>query len=254
MLLSVSPITAKAADPQQLMRILESRQCPACDLKDADLVQADLRNAQLTGAQLQGANLSGARLDGADLRDTNLRFTSLAGASLRGADLRGSDLTGTDLRQSDLTGAALSPNGLSRSHWQQAQGVNLNLQSYAELHNAGTVAAQAGQFPDSEKFFSAAISSSPNAAITWMARGIIRAEQGKTEDAYNDLLQSSTLYLEMGEKDLAFQIKNAAEALVRPDKIPRGGNGFASNLASGAVSALQLIAPIAIKALAPSVF
>jgi len=150
LVLAGSPITAMAADPQQLIRVLDRRQCQACDLQDADLVHADLRDARLKGAQLQRANLSGALLDGADLRGANLSFTSLAGASLRGADLRGSDLTGTDLRQADLGGAMLLPGALSRSHWQQAKGLAPGQQSYAELHNAGAAAAQAGRHPEAE--------------------------------------------------------------------------------------------------------
>ena len=33
-------------------------------------------------------------------------------------------LEGTDLRRSDLSGARLDPQALSRSHWQQARGID----------------------------------------------------------------------------------------------------------------------------------
>ena len=164
LLLAVLPGAAQAADGEQVLRLLEQRRCEGCRLQDADLVQADLRDARLSNAQLQRANLSGSRLDGADLRGADLSFTSLAGASLRGADLRGSLLLGTDLRQADLSGASLDPGALSRSHWQGAVGIASSVHSYAELHNAGVSAALAGQAPDAERWFSAAIERRDDAA------------------------------------------------------------------------------------------
>ena len=62
---------------QDLMMLLESRQCPNCRLADADLVHADLRDANLSNAQLQRANLSRASLDGADLGEADARFPLL---------------------------------------------------------------------------------------------------------------------------------------------------------------------------------
>jgi tetratricopeptide (TPR) repeat protein len=254
LLLAAALPPAQAADPQQVLRLLDSRRCNQCQLQDADLVQADLREARLQGALLQRANLSGARLDGADLRGADLSFTSLNGASLRGSDLRGANLNGTDLRQADLSGSQLEQGQLSRSHWQQARGLNLSLQSYAELHNAGIAAAQQGRFPEAEEFFGQAIRDQPEAAISWVARGISRAEQGKTAEAIQDLNQASQLYLAAGDTAQANQLNAAVERLQQPEKRPRKGNGLASNLASGAIQALQILAPIAIKAMASPAF
>ena len=71
--------TVNAADQQDLIQLLGSRQCRACQLSDVDLTHADLRDADLQRARLQRANLSQARLDGADLNGSNLSFTSLQG-------------------------------------------------------------------------------------------------------------------------------------------------------------------------------
>lgn len=251
LLVAGSPMTATAADPQQLTRVLDNRQCQACNLQDADLVHADLRDAQLKGAQLQRANLSGARLDGADLRGANLSFTSLAGASLRGADLRGSDLTGTDLRQADLGGAVLLPGALSRSHWQQAKGLAPGIQGYAELHNAGVSAAQSGRYPEAEAFFGEAIRRQPDAAISWVARGISRSEQGKSELAAQDFEHAAALYSQMGDLAQAKQLREASTELVQPAKEGRNGNNAGSALLSGAAAALQVLGPLALKAFMP---
>ena len=243
---------AQAATPEAVMRTLEQRRCERCQLQDADLVQADLREARLRGSELQGANLSGARLDGADLRGSNLNDTSLVGASLRGADLRGSQLIGTDLRDCDLSGALLDPGALNRSHWQQARGVATGSQGYAELHNAGVNAAQAGRHAEAERWFSGAIQQLPNAAISWVARGISRAEQGQFSLAAQDLRYAGRLYGAMGDQEQAKALDQAATLLVAPNARSKGGNGLGSQLLGGAMAAFKVIAPLAAKAMLPA--
>jgi tetratricopeptide (TPR) repeat protein len=240
------------ADSTDLFKLLETRSCRGCKLQDADLVHADLRDADLRQAQLQRANLGQARLDGAQLSGANLSFTSLMGASLRGADLRGARLDGTDLRQADLSGALLDAGALSRSHWQRATGIEPTQLSYAELHNAGAEAAQQGRYPEAEQFFSDAICREPAAAISWVARGISRSEQGKTELAANDFNYAASLYRERGEQIQALELNQAAQkvvAAVKPET--SGGNGAGSQALSGALAAFKFLIPIAAKAFLP---
>jgi tetratricopeptide (TPR) repeat protein len=233
-----------------VMKLLDNRQCVGCRLRDADLVLADLRDADLNGAQLQRANLSQARLDGANLRGADLRFTSLQGASLRGADLRGAQLLGTDLRQSDLSGAQLDPGALERSHWEGAQGVEGGALSYAALHNAGVAAALGGRQPEAERLFGEALRQSPEAAITWLARGLTRADQGKAEEARQDLDYAAELYSRQGDKEEARRIQAAAtEVGAAPARKP-SANGMGSAILNGAVGLAKVLAPLAIKALA----
>ena len=252
LLLAALPLAARASDPQQELRLLESRRCNGCRLEEAELVQTDLHQAQLRGAHLQRANLSGARLDGADLRGADLRFTSLHGASLQGADLRGAVLSGADLRQADLSEAQLDPGAIANSHWQGARGIDPSQHSYATLHNAGVSAAQQGRYPEAERLFGEAIRRQPEAAISWVARGICRAEQGNTTAAAQDLTQASELYQASGDALQAKQLSEAANRLTQPPKSSKSGNGLATNLASGAMQMLQILAPIAIKAFAAS--
>ena len=248
------PIPAIAADPKALVQTLDERSCKRCNLQDADLVHADLRDARLEGAQLQRANLSGARLDGADLRHADLSFTSLAGASLQGADLRGATLTGTDFRNSNLSDAHIDPGSLSRSHWHEARGVSASLHSYAELHNAGVQAALKDQHPEAERWFSEAIKRRPNAAVSWVARGISRAEQGQLLLASQDLHYAGALYAQLGDQEQATALSKAAELLVQPSQRPKGGNGIGSQLMTGALAAFQLLAPLAAKTMLPMPF
>ena len=246
-----APPTSMAGSAD-LIRLLESKNCRSCKLQDADLVHADLRDADLRQAQLQRANLGHARLDGAQLSGANLSFTSLAGASLRGADLRGARLEGTDLRQADLSGALLDPGALSRSHWQRATGLESIQLSYGELHNAGAEAAQQGRYPEAEQFFGEAIRKEPSAAISWVARGICRSEQGKKGLAASDFNYAASLYAQRGEVEQAEQLKLAAEKVDKaPESNTEAGNGVGSAAFSGILSAFQFLAPLAIKGLMP---
>ena len=247
--------TAIAADQQDLIQLLDSRQCRACQLSDVDLTHADLRDADLQRARLQRANLSQARLDGADLSGSDLSFTSFQGASLRGADLRNSRLMGADLRRADLTGALLDQNALDQSHWNGARGVSRGARSHAGLHNAGVDAAQEGQWPVAEQLFSAAIAAKPEEPLSWVARGLSRGEQGKNGLASRDLAHAGQLFADQGDIVKADQLKQASQrAYDSPDE-PRttNGNGVGSALLSGVLSAAQTLAPIALKALMPMI-
>ena len=234
-----------------LSRLLEQRSCPRCQLAEADLVHADLRAVDLRGGQLQRANLGQARLDGARLNGADLSGTSLLGASLRGADLRGARLEGTDLRQADLSGALLDPGALARSHWQRASGLDIAQLTYTDLHNAGVDAAGMGNFPAAERWFGEAIRRQPAAAISWVARGISRSELGQPQGAAADFGYAAGLYRFQGEELEAQSLDQAAQQLRSPPAQAPGGNGLGSVMLGGALSALQLLAPLAAKALLP---
>ena len=242
-----------AGNEEHLIQLLESRQCPACELNDVDLTHANLRNAELKGAHLQRANLSQARLDGADLSESDLSFTSLQGASLRGADLRKSRLLGTDLRRADLTGALLDHHALEQSHWGGAKGVIQGARSHAGLHNAGVDAAQAGRWPDAEELFNAAIQANPDEPLSWVARALSRGEQGKNDLASRDFAHAGQLFADQGDMVKADQLQEASRRVYDIQNNPDApnGNGIGSALMGGALSAVQTLAPIALKALMP---
>ena len=87
-----------------------AKDCPGCNLADADLRQADLIGAQLEDADLSRADLHMANLRRANLRNANLknaslRYANMPGANLRDANLSNADFTGANLIRADLTGA-----------------------------------------------------------------------------------------------------------------------------------------------------
>ena len=246
-LLLASPLAARADD---LILLLQQRNCPDCRLADVDLVHADLRDADLQRAQLQRANLAQARLDGADLRKTNLQFTNLQGASLRGADLRGSTLYGTDLRQADLSGAQLDDGALEQAHWEGARGISQGVRSHAALHNAGVIAAENGQWKRAEALFSAAITAEPSEPLSWVARGLSRGELGDFAKASKDLAYAGQLFENQGDISKAKQLKLASQNVYAPNSVQSSeGNGVGSAILSSALSAFRALAPIALRAL-----
>ena len=242
--------SAAMAMPNDMMQLLESGDCPGCQLERVDLVHGQLPGANLQGANLRDGNLSRADLRRANLRNSNLEFTSLQGANLQGSDLRGARLYGADLRGADLTGALLDAQQLSSSHSEGADGIAPTALDYASVHNEGVRLAKGGRHPDAEKQFSAAINKRPQAAISWLARGLTRQEQGRNQEAAADLSYAARLYKEAGASDLAKELDQVAKA-VKEGKKSVKGNGWGSQALSGTWKLMQNMAPMALKLVAP---
>ena len=235
-----------------LIQLLQTQECRGCRLADVDLVHAQLQDADLEDAELQRANLSQARLDGANLRNTDLSFTSLQGASLRGANLQGSRLVGTDLRDVDLTGALLDANSLEEAHWSGAKGMQPQAQSHAALHNAGVRAAEGDRWKQAEELFGLAIRKQPEAAESWVARGIAREKLGKRQLAIQDFNYASNLFSNDGATVQAEQLQAAATSLQDKVHNKQNGNGVGSALLGGLLSTSQALLPLAMKLFMPA--
>jgi len=251
-----SPALTHTHTPDQaLLKLLSERQCAGCNLQDADLVHADLRGANLRNAQLQRANLSQARLEGANLQGANLSFTSLQGAYLQGANLLGATLEGTDLRQADLSGAALSPGALSRTHWGQAKGINPEILSHSEIHNAGVTFFEHGSYVEAELYFGEAIKKNPNSAESWAARGLSRAQQENHAQAAADINYAANLLDKQGSNVKAQATRELAKrtASIADERgIQHKGTGF--TFLQGAMQLFQVAAPFALRALSGGAF
>lgn len=104
----VSP--AGAANPADIVKLIETGACKACDLTDANLtgehlIGADLRDADLTGAVLAEANLEGADLTGANLVNTDLTGAFLTNASLDDTIISNVDFSESTLYYTSMDGA-----------------------------------------------------------------------------------------------------------------------------------------------------
>lgn len=115
-------VTTPTEEQSLARKVLATKECQQCNLRQAELAGGNLAKASLQGANLMGANLKGAflkearlqgaildyaKLQGARLREAKLQGASLVGANLKGADLVRVDFRGADLRNANLEGANL---------------------------------------------------------------------------------------------------------------------------------------------------
>ncbi|MEL6902078.1 MAG: pentapeptide repeat-containing protein [Cyanobacteria bacterium J06606_4] len=110
------PPSAQAADEGDIQRLIETNECPGCDLHEADFRRLDLSGANLAGADLEGANFYYANLDGAQLQNANLIDVNLGYASVRGAFLDGADLRYAIFDHTDLSGTSMIETDLRESY------------------------------------------------------------------------------------------------------------------------------------------
>jgi uncharacterized protein YjbI with pentapeptide repeats len=94
-------------DHTDVDKLMETKQCPRCDLSEANL-----GGLKVPGKDLDRANLSKANLNQADLSKTDMSGADLSGANLSGANLSEADLSGTDLSGADLSGADITKTNL----------------------------------------------------------------------------------------------------------------------------------------------
>ena len=87
--------------------LIETNNCPQCNLSGANLIRLDLSGANLEGANLSRAKMSLVNLSGANLRNADLREAVLNGADLADVNLSGADLTRTALVGAYMSGAIM---------------------------------------------------------------------------------------------------------------------------------------------------
>jgi uncharacterized protein YjbI with pentapeptide repeats len=92
--------TQNSANPTQVRQLLQTSNCPSCNLTGTNLGNQNLRYANLSNTNLSGANLSGVDLQGSNLRGANLSGANLSGANLNAANLSGANLSGTIMPRS----------------------------------------------------------------------------------------------------------------------------------------------------------
>jgi len=179
--------TAQAANPDHIRQLLQTKQCPNCDLSGAGLVMADLSGANLNGANLAGVNLSRAKLSGADLRGANLSGAGLFDVYLSSAQLGGANLAGADLRDSYLFNADFTNAVINGTNFQGAVGIPSQIAKAEDFYAWGVAAAEKGNLQQAIEYFNQAISLQPEYAGAYLARGIVKYQlfnrNGAIEDA-----------------------------------------------------------------------
>ena len=89
--------------------------------------------------------------------------------------------------------------------------------------------------------------------MSWSARGLSRGEQGKDDLSTRDLAHAGQLFADQGDMVKAEQLEQASQQVYnsQDETGAATGNGAGSTLLSGAISAVQALAPIALRALSP---
>ncbi|MEN8258722.1 MAG: pentapeptide repeat-containing protein [Thermodesulfobacteriota bacterium] len=102
------------SEPHQ--KLLDTGQCPGCNLSGVDLTGTKLKGVNLEGADLSGANLQEVNLKGANLKGANLQSARLADAILIKVDFENADLSDANLHWADLSRANLKNANLERAY------------------------------------------------------------------------------------------------------------------------------------------
>ncbi len=116
----VEPMTPEVQLSASQQQLIDTGDCPGCDLQNLDLKGLKLSGANLAGANLEGANLQEVNLKGANLRGANLVSTRLTDAILIKADLQGANLSDANIHWADLTKADLRGANLTRCYMVKA--------------------------------------------------------------------------------------------------------------------------------------
>jgi len=110
-----------AANPAQVQQLLNTKNCPGCDLVGADLSGQDLYGANLVDANLRGAILSQANLERANLVGADLTGADVTSTTLRQANLIQAKLSGVNLNKADTDSAKFFPSILLKDNLQNLQ-------------------------------------------------------------------------------------------------------------------------------------
>ena len=105
------------------------------NLKMANFESASLQAANLQGADSERANFERANLDGANLQGANFKYAELGEAFLQGANLDGTILQAANLSGARLRGASLQDANLQNTNLNYAFGDGVNFQG-ANLQGA----------------------------------------------------------------------------------------------------------------------
>jgi uncharacterized protein YjbI with pentapeptide repeats len=226
---------AIAANPDQVQRLLTTRQCPGCDLRQAGLVYADLRGADLRGADLRGANLSRAQLATANLDGADLRGTSLFGADLSMASLRQANLGGADLREATVTQADFDGAITTNAGYMGAVGLPPSLADARTRLNWGIQVADRRNYPAAIDYYNQAIALDPNLAEAYLNRSAARAKLADYGGAIADARQAETLFNQRNDathaqiaQEFYTQLETYLETAAEGEQ--GGGNGWGIDL------------------------
>lgn len=188
-------LSSQAENLAHVSQLLSTKQCPQCDLSGTGLVMANLSGANLSRANLIQANLSQANLSGSDLSGANLSGASLNGANLSGANLSGASLHGADLRGAYLINANLTGVKLDTAYVQGAIGIPHSVGTPELFYSWGMIETRQGNFSAAIENYNKALTTDPDFAPAYLARGIAYYRLGNEPQAIKDAQTADQLFV-----------------------------------------------------------
>ncbi|HEY9882273.1 MAG TPA: pentapeptide repeat-containing protein [Thermosynechococcaceae cyanobacterium] len=236
-------VPAWAENLEHTQKLLATKQCSGCELRNAGLVYADLRGADLSQADLTRANLSQANLQGADLRGAILVGASLSGANLTEAKLDGANLNAVDLRHAYMTNATVAGANLEQAMLQGAIGLPAEIGKAEDFYKWAVAHGEQKNYAAAVENFNQALARQPDFAQAYLGRGLARLQTSDQTGAIADLKQADKLFTAKGDTKTAQGIQQSIKELETPPAKPKKGNGFGINLLSAFATLLQFFLP-----------
>jgi uncharacterized protein YjbI with pentapeptide repeats len=131
---------SKAFEPEAFDQLLQTGNCPRCDLSGADLRRLNLSGANLEQANLTKANFYESTLDNADLSGADLTGAYLAGVSAIAANFNSAKLDQSIIYNSDSSGASMYGTLFGSAYIEDSQFINTLLVA-ADLSEAFLVSS-----------------------------------------------------------------------------------------------------------------
>lgn len=218
---------AQAENLEHTQQLLNTHDCPRCDLNKAGLVYANLVGANLSEASLIQANLSHADLANVNLKGAKLNGAVLFGADLSGADLSGANLQGADLRGAILTDANLQSALIENANFLGAIGIPAEIATVDNYYRWGMEESERENFRGAISYYNQALAMEPDFAHAYLARSIARFRLGEQMGALEDAQYADQLYLEQNNNQGHLVASQFSESILTAqalyEKRQRGG-------------------------------
>lgn len=240
-------LPARAENVEHVHRLITTRECQACELREAGLVYTDLSQTDLTGANLSRANLNRANLSEATLRGTNLVGANLYNANLAGADLQGADLRGADLRNAYLLDVNLTGANIEGANLRGAIGIPDRILGITDYYGWGLIETRRGNFEGAIAYYNQTLELDPTFAAAYLGRSIARYELGDRTGALDDAAQAEELFTAQGDTQGQQAAANMTEGITAIQEAEEegessdGGSNFLNFLGSMGMLLLRFI-------------
>ena len=180
-------------------RFETSRECIGCDLTDFVAVNSNFNDSVLRDSDLSRCNLDGSTFDNSFFANVVLDHCSLQLTSFKNVDLTSTSLSHADVAGSDFAGAKVSvSNFLSSYNWQYAKNFHHLSLSRADLFQGALELYKSGGYKQSLVLIDQLLLEDTLPSYLHL-RSLVNLQMGQEDNALEDIIKSSELYLANGD-------------------------------------------------------